>query len=260
MGWWCRLWHCKNFQGRAMHRNATKCFILTSHFYRSSGIGLCSLMARWDLFGSLFAITTNNCLPTITTNNCAPTITMKIPNNQIGRPLLSPAGAVGRGNFRPGKITWIYGNQTLDHQKQITWINRIHQIPSHLIQSCHQVPMFILGGFAVSSGILTMAFLPETLGAGLPEVISNATSAKSLDWMETFWMSSVTEIDRQLPQYFSVSFTSGPGRHCQPENQLQIHVDMRQTKEEELVLYFFVFCSYMILIWSFTYMATYFKK
>merc|ERR1711971_245545 len=32
-----------------------------------------------------------------------------------------------------------------------------------------QVPMFILGGFAVSSGLLTMAFLPETLGAGLPE-------------------------------------------------------------------------------------------
>ena len=204
-----------------MHRNATKCFILTSHFYRSSGIGLCSLMARWDLFGSLFTTTTNNCLLKIPTNNCVlPTITMKIPNNQIGRSILSPAGAVGRGDFGPGKITWIYGNQTWDHQKQITWINRIHQIPSHLIQSCHQVPMFILGGFAVSSGILTMAFLPETLGAGLPEVISNATSAKSLDWMETFWMSSVTEIDRQLPQYFSVSFTSGPGRHCQPENQL----------------------------------------
>ena len=30
--------------------------------------------------------------------------------------------------------------------------------------------MFILGGFAVSSGLLTIAFLPETLGAGLPEV------------------------------------------------------------------------------------------
>ena len=30
--------------------------------------------------------------------------------------------------------------------------------------------MFILGGFAVTSGLLTIAFLPETLGAGLPEV------------------------------------------------------------------------------------------
>ena len=30
--------------------------------------------------------------------------------------------------------------------------------------------MFILGGFAISSGLLTIAFLPETLGAGLPEV------------------------------------------------------------------------------------------
>ena len=49
-------------------------------------------------------------------------------------------------------------------------------------------------------------------------------------------MSRVTEIDRQLPQYLSVSFTSGPGRHCQPENQLQIDVDLCQTKEEELAL------------------------
>ena len=30
--------------------------------------------------------------------------------------------------------------------------------------------MFILGGFAITSGLLTMLFLPETLGAGLPEV------------------------------------------------------------------------------------------
>ena len=33
-----------------------------------------------------------------------------------------------------------------------------------------KVPMFILGGFAITSGLLTMLFLPETLGAGLPEV------------------------------------------------------------------------------------------
>ena len=35
--------------------------------------------------------------------------------------------------------------------------------------------MFILGGFAITSGLLTIAFLPETLGAGLPEVTSNTT-------------------------------------------------------------------------------------
>ena len=41
--------------------------------------------------------------------------------------------------------------------------------------------MFILGGFAISSGLLTIAFLPETLGAGLPEVISNSTNFSNLN-------------------------------------------------------------------------------
>merc|ERR550519_706697 len=101
----------------------------------------------------------------------------------IGRPLLSPAGAVGRGNFRPGSNVHPW------------WVCCV-QWNSH-------------------NGLSTGNFGGRT--------------------------------------------ARGPGRHCQPENQLQIHVDMRQTKEEELVLYFFVFCRYMILMWSFTYMATYFK-
>jgi len=42
-----------------------------------------------------------------------------------------------------------------------------------------QVPMFILGGFAVSSGLLTIAFLPETLGAGLPEDLEDIASLKT---------------------------------------------------------------------------------
>ena len=42
--------------------------------------------------------------------------------------------------------------------------------------------MFILGGFAISSGLLTIAFLPETLGAGLPEVTtSNSINAENLN-------------------------------------------------------------------------------
>ena len=42
--------------------------------------------------------------------------------------------------------------------------------------------MFILGGFAISSGLLTIAFLPETLGAGLPEVTtSNSINVENLN-------------------------------------------------------------------------------
>ena len=100
--------------------------------------------------------------------------------------------------------------------------------------------MFILGGFAISSGLLTIAFLPETLGAGLPEVTSNKTKQPQNSQQNLkFWASLISILygcQRSLPQFFKVLSTSGPWRHRQLENQLKINVDLRQTQEEELVL------------------------
>ena len=37
-------------------------------------------------------------------------------------------------------------------------------------------------------------------------------------------------------QFLKVLSTSGPRRHRQPEIQFKINVDLRQTKEEEIIL------------------------